>query len=92
MLLSNLHTIGRMRINHHLILLPDLADGRQTIGMRTGTRCKTILGDIRPIRRTGQIKGAASIDLGPQFAHLGRITTNQIEDKALEVRSLRNIH
>src|SRR2546429_8749506 len=50
------------------------------------------LGEPLPIRRAGEVEPPVARNLQPELAHDGRIAADEIEDEALEIRSLRDVH
>ena len=81
-----------MRVDHQPVFTPECTDRRQPIGMGALAGDKAKLRQARHERSTVEIKTAASINRGPQFAHRGGVAADQVEDEAFEVRGLGNIH
>ena len=60
--LRDFHAIGGVRVDHDLMVLPNLANGRQAISMGAAARHKTKLGQAFHERGGIQVKRAAGIN------------------------------
>ena len=81
-----------MCVDHRAVFFVGQTNCRQTTGVGVAARHETERRQLGKERRVGDVEARAGIDLGPQLAHLGTVTTDQIEHEALEVRGLGNIH
>src|SRR5690625_273701 len=86
-LLAHKHTISGVWVDKHIELLMHLTDGFQTIVVGALATAETIVfGQL--CTQSTEVKVAFGIELAPQTIDLPRITTDQIINKALEIRSL----
>ena len=90
----NLHTICRVRVNHHTVLSKDLLNGFKAVGMGAATTFKTIktcgFGETC-VRRQIEEPSTAQVFTKDGFG-FDRITLQQIKNKAFEVAGFGDVH
>src|SRR5207237_5277710 len=88
----DLDAVGGVRIDDDAVALLDAAYRREAIGMRAFAGHESRLGEPLRVRRAGEVEPAVARNLQPELAHDGRIAADEVEDEALEIRSLRDVH
>src|SRR5258708_2694805 len=88
----DLDAVGRVRVDHDAVVLPNAPDGCEAIRVRARTGNESGLGDLPEIRGPGQIEGALALQHLPQLAHRLRLAADEVVAVALEVRGFLDIH
>ena len=88
----DLDAVGGVRVDDDAVELRNAAYRREAIGMRAFAGHESRVGERLPIRRAGEIEPSVARNLQPELAHDGRIAADEVEDEALEIRSLRDVH
>src|SRR6266700_1110369 len=87
-----LDAVGGVRVDDDAVAPGDATYRGEAIGMRAFAGHESRLREPLSVRRAGEVKPAVAREVQPELTYDGRIAADEVEDEALEIRGLRDVH